>query len=74
MRSDLATIVLGIVSEQKLLLGDGEVRKLDSLEIIDLIVALEAAINFRIPSASIRADVFVSIEAICHWLAELGDR
>lgn len=53
--------------------GNGKLKPLDSLTIMDLVVGLEDKIGFEIPTLELRADTFESIESIAEMLTEVRE-
>jgi acyl carrier protein len=51
--------------------SDGQLVRLDSLMIIDLVLALEDAAGVQIPVASLREDVFGSVDSVAQMLSDL---
>lgn len=67
-------IVRKTAMTMNLLDGRGKLLPLDSLSIIDFVLALETASQVQIPTASIREETFESVETIAEMLAELASR
>lgn len=66
-------VVTKTAMSMNLLDGQGRLRRLDSLTVIDLVLALETAAKVSIPTASIREETFESVETIAQMLADLSE-
>ena len=62
-----------IAEQLGLLHTDGRLKPLDSLGMIDFLVALEESTGVSIPAASLREESFQSIESIVMLLEEFAD-
>jgi acyl carrier protein len=73
MAEDFEQIVRTAAEKLNLLLPTGELKKLDSLGMIDIVVELEAAAQITIPSASIDPARFASVGELATLLRELAE-
>jgi acyl carrier protein len=64
-------MVRNIVDELGLLEENGALAQLDSLTMLDLVVALEDAAKVKIPPHELRAESFVSVDAIVALLGRI---
>jgi acyl carrier protein len=71
---DFVPVVRQTASEMRLLDATGNLKRLDSLTIIDFVVQLEAASGVEIPTVVLRHDTFESIETVAEMLQELKER
>ncbi len=67
-----AEVVTKTAIQMDLLDGRGKLRRLDSLTLLDFVVALESASHLAIPSVYVREDTFESIESLAEMLAEIA--
>ena len=67
------TVVREIAASMGFLDDAGVLKKLDSLALIDFVVALEEASQMSIPTAALRMDVFESVSSIAAMLRELAE-
>lgn len=65
--------VRSVAQSLGLLRADGGLQRLDSLGMIDLIVALEEATGVSVPAASLREESFESIESLAELLEEAAE-
>jgi hypothetical protein len=71
---DYAELVRSVAHGLNLLDGDGRLVALDSLSIVDFVTELEASAQIEIPTTSMRAEEFASIETIAALLTRLAAR
>ena len=58
------SVVHSAAKALSLLDGDGRLKKLDSLHIVDVVTELEKRLRMRFPSELIAKEAFASIEAV----------
>lgn len=71
-QSDLA-LVRDVATSLKLLNEDGSLPQLDSLEMMEMVAALEKSLKIRIPTAALRPQVFSTIESLAKMLTNLRE-
>lgn len=69
---NLKTQVLKAAKSAGVLGPDGQIGRLDSLEMIELVVALEKETKIRIPPASLREESFASLDSIVALLEQVS--
>ncbi len=62
-------VIAKTAAELNLLGRDGALLKLDSLAMIDFVIALERALKIKIPSASISSGTFDSLQSVEQMIA-----
>ncbi len=67
---DDLSLVTNIAKKLKFLDGDGRLKRLDSMSILDFVVELETALSLEIPTAILRQEVFDSLETVAAMLTE----
>jgi len=72
MADQLEEITRTAAKKLKLLNDAGDLKKLDSLNIIDLVVELEASSSVSIPSSALMPEHFASIADVCALLRDLA--
>jgi acyl carrier protein len=72
-RSKALEVVRAAAKKANLLDGEGRLVPMDSLAIIDLVVALEAALRIQIPTANLRQEVFESLETVAQMIEDLTE-
>jgi acyl carrier protein len=70
MASDYLTLVKQVAGELNLIDDQGKVLPLDSLSMIDLVIALESSAGIAIPATSLRPEAFASVESIAELMAQ----
>jgi acyl carrier protein len=61
--------IIRVATQMGLINSQGELLAIDSLTMIDLLVALEEAVGFEIPITNVRENTFNSIDAISELVA-----
>ncbi len=61
--------IIRVATQMGLINSQGELLAIDSLTMIDLLVALEEAVGFEIPITNVRENTFKSIGAISELVA-----
>ena len=69
----IADKVKETVKSQGLLEDDNKIKRLDSIDMIDLLVELEKATGISIPSASFREEMFESIDSLTRLFEQFED-
>jgi acyl carrier protein len=69
---DMHAVVREVVQRLELLDSNGDLRPLDSLSIVDLVMELEMAAGFEIPLSLLHADNFGSLDELSNMLDEIG--
>lgn len=64
--------VIKVARAINLLAPDGSLKPLDSLQMIDLVQALEEAIDITIPTAALKVVYFQSISSITQLLSDVS--
>lgn len=57
-----------------LLNADGSLKKIDSLDMINLIVAVEELTGVSVPAASLREEAFESVESLSALLEQFAEK
>jgi acyl carrier protein len=69
---DLESIIRTAATSLGMLDANGQLKRLDSLGAIDLVVEIESAANVEIPAAALREEAFVSIETIAQMVRTIA--
>jgi len=73
MNQNELALVRDVAMSLKLLDEDGSLPQLDSLEMMEMVAALEKSLKIRIPTAALRPQVFSTIEALARMLTSLRE-
>jgi hypothetical protein len=71
--TDLFAIVRRVAGGMQLLDPSGNLKPLDSLQVIDFIMELEKEASIQIPNMRLRAESFASLGAVTELLTSLRD-
>jgi len=55
-----------------LLSDEGDLKLLDSLNVLDMVVELERLLKIDIPTPTIKREHFESVETVCAWLEQIA--
>ena len=69
---DYAEAVRAVARSLDLLGPDGELRQMDSLKAVDLVVELEESTRISIPAHALRRETFASVDTIAALLRDLA--
>lgn len=69
---DRAKVIKDIAKRLQLLEGNGQLRKLDSLAIIDFVLELEKSLKIAIPVNDLKDEYFRSLESIQGFVDRIG--
>ena len=69
---DYVSLVRSSAKKLDLLDAEGGLKRLDSIEIVDLVVEIERLGAFDIPTAAVSEAAFASVEAIAAMLVQIA--
>jgi acyl carrier protein len=69
---DYRSIVVGAATRMNLIGPKGELLHVDSLAIVELVLALERATQLKIPNTALKPEVFASVDSIVAMLSEVA--
>ena len=72
--SGYAKVVFEIATKLELCNEQGEFLEMDSLSVIELVLAIERATKLKIPIKSVRVGIFTNVEVVGKFLEELAAR
>jgi acyl carrier protein len=70
-QAELAELVRAAARDLSLLDAHDELKPASSIEVVELVLKLEALAGVRFPASAFRAGTFASVESVALWLERL---